>query len=157
MVFLDHGPAPASAAELTIRLGATGARLSPGRIATGAGAELSIRNRTSTPHTVSCPELGLLKRVLPGSDTTVRLDTPGSDVCFLLEQDSGEATLFVSPGPFSVVSETGRFKLVDLPPGSQRLHAWHPRFPPVVRDISLQADQVLRLDLEMGVGQRGAE
>jgi hypothetical protein len=50
------------------------------------------------------------------------------------------------------VSSTGEFALRDLEPGARELRAWHPRFPPAVREVVLEPGAALRVDLEIGVG-----
>lgn len=157
VVFLDSGPAPTTMARLAIRKTRTGVRLEPSYAALGAGQRLEIRNVTALPHTISCPRLELLMQVMPGEVAEAKLDTADSDTCFLLDGDHGEATLFVSPGPFAVVSKGGRFELPDLTPGTKLLRVWHPRFPPLARTVQLGAEETLRIDLEMGVGQTGVE
>jgi hypothetical protein len=54
-----------------------------------------------------------------------------------------------------VVADDGRFELAGLAPGDHELLAWHPRFPPARGGLHIEADAVVRLDLEMGVQQIG--
>jgi hypothetical protein len=62
--------------------------------------------------------------------------------------------VFVSPGPFTVVAEDGRFQLNGLAPGEHQLRAWHPRFPPAQASLRIADGSTAHLDLDMGVDQR---
>ena len=70
---------------------------------------------------------------------------------FVLDAPEVQATVFAVPGPYSVASKEGRWELGNLHPGSRTLHAWHPRFPPVSRTIQVIEDEVIRIDLDIGV------
>ena len=82
----------------------------------------------------------------------VKVPETGSHPLFLLDRPQIEGGVFAAGGPFTVLTTSSHYELRDLTPGAGRLHVWHPRLPPVDRHVDVVADQVLELDLEMGVG-----
>ncbi len=153
VVWLDGAPASASDARLTIRANEFETRLEPAWTALQSGGTLTVVNASPDAHTVSCPSLGLLQRLAPGGELPLRVGETGAHGLFLLDQPQIEGGVFAAPGPFAVPTQTGQFELRDVPPGLVRVHAWHPRFPPVARSVDVGADQTVRIDLEMGVGR----
>jgi hypothetical protein len=85
---------------------------------------------------------------------TVAAAAPGEWPIFALDVPGARALVFAAPGRYCVVSESGRFSLADLPPGRQRLVAWHPRFPSASSAVELQPDRVTRIDFELRVDRR---
>jgi hypothetical protein len=149
------GQSTAPSAEIVIRDGRIGVRLDPGRMAVGAGGSVSITNRSDKRHIVSCPRAGLVRAVEAGAVLEVSLIAAGAYECFVVDVPGAHSTVYAAPGPFAVVSASGRFAIPDLPPGPTVFTAWHPRLPPTRRTVKLTADQLLRLDLEVGVGLQG--
>ena len=119
----------------------------------GRAASSSSRNDSGAAHVLSAPALGLVRRLEPGEQVEIAVADAGEQSLFLLDVPRSESTVFVSPGPFVVVSADGRFELSGLAPGRHALLAWHPRFPPARASLELAPDSVVRLDLEMGVDQ----
>lgn len=156
VVYLADGEPAAAAPTVAIRGDLTGARLEPSQLALGHGAEVVVANHDDRPHVVSCPAAGLLRRLGPGESLAFRPPQAGALALFLPDAPRAQARLFVAPGPFAVVDEAGRYAIVGVEPGRHRLHAWHPRFPPTVREVELAAGRVERVDLELGVGLPGA-
>lgn len=155
VVWLDGAPAPGTGARLTIRANEFETRLEPAWAALASGGTVTLVNASPEAHTVSCPSLGLVQRLAPGDELALRVAEVGAHGLFLLDQPQIEGGVFAAPGPFAVPTQTGRFELRDVAPGAARVHAWHPRFPPVERSVDVAADQTLRIDLEMGVGRGG--
>ncbi len=156
VVWLD-GVAPRGAgARLAIRANEFETRLEPTWVAVAAGATLELSNSTREVHTVSCPSLGIVRRLEPGQALALPVADAGAHALFLLDRPQIEGGVFAAAGPFAVLTNTGHFELRDLVPGAARLHAWHPRLPPVERRVEVVAGEILRVDLEMGVG-RGEE
>lgn len=151
VVFLERGPAPGGELRVSIEEERGRVRLDPLHGALGAGGVLVVANRTSEEHVVSDPTAGMLRRVGAGEELAVTAGDPGIHSIFLLDAPGAEATVFVSPGPYSVASERGRFELRDLAPGPARLRAWHPRFPTASRPVDLVPGRVLQIDLELTV------
>lgn len=143
------------AATLTIREANVGPRLEPAYIAFLAGREIRVSNAAREAYIVSCPSAGAVLKLAAGESALLQISDPGAHEFFLLGVSGAYTQAFASPGPFTIVSDSGRFVLSDLPPGPRTIHAWHPRLPPIARGIALQAGQVLRLDLELGVGVAG--
>lgn len=156
VVHLDHGPSPRGDADLVIRTTGVRTRLDPPHAAVGVGGNVVVRNATSAAHVVSAPALDLVRRIEPGEQLVLPLPSAGEQSLYLLDVPRAEATLFVSPGPFVVVSADGRWELSGLAPGHYSVMAWHPRFPPMQSSLELASDAVVRLDLDMGVAQSDA-
>lgn len=156
VVWLDGREQPRSSVRVTIRANEFETRLEPPWVALAAGGTLELHNTSSETHTVSCPSQGVVRRLAPGDSLELRITDAGAHALFLLDRPQVEGGVFAAPGPFAVLTRTGQFELRDLAPGPARLHAWHPRFPPVELGVEIVADETRRVDLEMGVG-RGAE
>jgi len=157
VVHLDSGPSPAGTAQLVIRASGVRTRLDPPHAAVGAGGVLVVSNASGAAHVLSAPGMGRVHRLEPGQQVEIAVPDAGEQSLFLLDVARSEATVFVSPGPFVVVSADGRFELSGLTPGSHSLLAWHPRFPPARAPLQIAPDSVVRVDLEMGVDQRDDE
>jgi len=153
VVFVEAEPPPGGLLELAIRSTRVNTHLDPAIAAIGAAGRLVVHNATSAAHVLSYPAAGLVQRLEPDERVELALARVGEQGLFVLDVPDAEATIFAAPGPFSVVSQTGRFELRDLAPGRRELRAWHPRFPPTVESVELAADAQLRVDLEMGVSR----
>jgi hypothetical protein len=151
VVYLAEGPSPAGEARLEIRASGVRTRLEPPYAALGLGGALVVENLSDRAHVLSAPGLGLVRRLEPGARLELAPSAAGEQSLFLLDAPRSDATVFVAPGPFAVVSPDGRFELAGLAPGRHELLAWHPRFPPALGALDLRPDSVQRLDLEMGV------
>jgi hypothetical protein len=156
VVWLDGRDAPGASERVAIRANEFETRLEPTWVALAAGGTLMLLNTTTEPQTVSCPSLGAVRRLGPGEALELRIADAGAHPLFLLDHPQVEGGVFAAPGPFAVPTKTGHFELRDVAPGPARLHAWHPRFPPLERGVEIVADETLRVDLELGVG-RGEE
>jgi hypothetical protein len=158
VVYFDIGggkriaQSPPPPAQFFIRDGRVSARLEPNHLAQRAGGSLTVENQSTEVQIISCPARNLVKKLAPGEKTEIRRLRKGEMEVFLLGVPEHGGRIFVAPGPFAVVSSSGRFALQDLPPGRRRIAVWHPRFPPVSRWVELAAGEVTRIDLEVGVG-----
>jgi len=150
----DVAPPPHEHAVIALRAGDGGTRLEPARAAIGAGGEIRVENQSGAPHVVSVPGAGAVRELAPGASMTVAAAAPGEWPIFALDVPGARALVFAAPGRYCVVSESGRFSLADLPPGRQRLVAWHPRFPSASSAVELQPDRVTRIDFELRVDRR---
>jgi len=152
VVWVESGPVqPVEPTSLTIEDGPVRTTISPRFSAQRAGGRLLIENHSSSRHAVSSPEHGILTRIEPGGRLEIPVPEGGEMGVFLLDVPGAESQVFVSPGPFSLVSSSGRYALSGLAPGPVEVHAWHPRFPPVSVRTELRPGEATRLDLEMGV------
>ena len=156
VVHLDAGPSPRGNADLVIRTTGVRTRLDPPNAVVGVGGSVVVANESPAAHVLSAPALGLVRRLEPGEKLELTLAQAGEQSLFLIDVPRAESTLFVSPGAFVVVSTDGRYELSGLPPGRYGVLAWHPRFPPMRAALEVGADDVVRLDLEMGVDQSDA-
>jgi hypothetical protein len=154
VVWLDgETPPPRPPSRVTIRENEFDVRLEPAWVAAPAGGTLALQNATAEVHTVSCPSLGRVDHVAPGQTLELALDEAGAHALFLLDRPQVEGGIFVAPGPYAVAGQSGRFELRDVEPGQARLHAFHPRFPPVALPVNVVPDQTVRVDVLMGVGR----
>lgn len=161
VVYLDHRDAQDSDAiaprvdrevHLAIRGGDIRARLEPAHLAMRTGDVIRLRNLDRDAHIVSCPKASVLQQVAPGEEVRFELSMPGVYRFYLADTSAPGGIVFVAPGPFSVTSNSGRFHIPDLTPGTWTLHAWHPRFPPASREVVLATGDSLEIDFEIGVG-----
>ncbi len=152
--------APARAGEhaaLAIRAGTTHAVFDPPHAALAAGGTITVANQSGEMHVVSCPGAGLVRPLAAGDSVEIAATAPGEWPVYLLDVAGEEARVFAAPGPYRVVSSSGRFELTDLEPGHVPLHAWHPRFPPAQTWVDLAAGSSVRVDLELRVGDHDDE
>jgi hypothetical protein len=152
VVFLAEGAPPAGEIALAIRDTRVEPRIEPAAAAVGAGGRIRIENASASARIVSYPAAKLVRRMAPGEKLELAAPREGEQGVFLLDVPDAGATLFVAPGPYDVVGTTGDYELRDVEPGAHALRAWHPRFPPVRREVELAPDTRRRMDLEMGVG-----
>jgi hypothetical protein len=152
VVYLEGLPAPGGASRLAIRDGRFHPHLEPALDAVGAGGEIRVANASAQPHVVSCPSAGLLRRLAPGEELVIPVAGAGEHRIFVVDVADAEARVFASPGPYAIASEQGRWELRDVAPGRFVLGAWHPRFPPVTREVEVASGQVVRVDLGLQVG-----
>jgi hypothetical protein len=154
VVYVAEGASPSGTAELAIRSTGVRTRLDPAYSAVGAGGRIAVRNDSGAPHVLSVPGIGMLQRLDPGQQVEVPASQAGEQSLYLLDIPRSESVVFVSPGPFTVVREDGRFQLNGLAPGDHQLMAWHPRFPPARASLRIAEGSIAHLDLDMGVDQR---
>jgi hypothetical protein len=149
VVHLGDG-AVSGTARVTIEPTNLGPAFTPPYTAVGDHSVIVVENRDRSAHTLASAELGLLHRVAPGAELEIRVG-PGAAHIHLLDVPSAEALVYGSPGPYAVVSTEGRWELRDLRPGTRMIHAWHPRFPATVCQVTVGTGEVRQVDLEIGV------
>jgi hypothetical protein len=133
-----------------IRDSRVGTRIEPAHGAVGAGGRVIVRNESPNAQVVSYPAADLVRKVAPGESLEIAVPRAGEQGLFLIGRPV-EATVFAAPGPYTVVSASGRFAL-DLPPGPRRLRAWHPRFPTAAADVDLASGARVQVDFDLGLG-----
>ncbi len=151
VVWVEGPAAPRDTTRVAIRDSKHIARLEPRDTAVGQAGSIVIVNESSRVQAVSDPVAGALYRIEPGRSVDITRPAAGLHSLYLLEAADVTARIFVAPGPYAVVSSRGRFRLNGLPPGEARLHAWHPHFPEIEKQIVVPLDAAVRLDLEIGV------
>lgn len=154
VVYVREKRPPAGRLELAIRDTRFGVRIEPAQAAIGAAGRVAIVNQGASRHVVSYPAAGVVREIAPGQVLELAVPQVGEQGVFLLDATAA-ARVFAAPGPFAVVSPSGRFTLDDLAPGRRELHAWHPRFPPARQLVELAANARVRVDLQLGVGVSG--
>lgn len=157
VVYVEGAAPPAGELRLGLLEDERGLRFVPRDAALGAGARVVVENRGAVARLVSCPAAGVLARLAPGEAVRIPDPGPGALEVFALDGGGARARLFVAPGPFARVAPSGRYELLDLPPGLRRLHVWHPRFPSTTRSVELRAGAVARVDLDVGVDVDGED
>lgn len=157
VVYVEGAPRPAAPLALAIRSGVGGVRFEPAHAALPVGGTIQVANRSDAEQVVSCPQAGLLRSLASGEELSLPAASGGELALFVPDAPDAVARVFAAPGPFSAVSDAGRYALLELPPGAHRLHAWHPRFPPASQGVELAPGVVARVDLELGVGLSGAD
>lgn len=157
VVWVEAPPPGGSTTRIAIRDGIAGVRFDPPHAALAAGGTITVVNESERPHLLSVPAAGLVRPLATGDTLPIENAAAGEWALHLLDVPGEEARVFAAPGPFQVVSTSGRFALGDLAPGAAQLHAWHPRFPPATRAISLAAGAPTRVDLELRVGRPSQE
>lgn len=151
VVYLDQVREPSGTARLMIRPSRFGLRLDPEMAAVGLFGSIEVVNSSEESALVSCPSANLLQELEPGSKIVIPAARPGLQEIFVLDSSGTQASVFVSSGPYTVISEQGRFELSDIPPGTSTLRVWHPRFPPLARQVEISPDVIQRMDLEMRI------
>lgn len=156
-VVYGPGPAPGGSATVVIRGGGSEPRLDPPYAAIGANGSIRVENASPDPHVLSLPAVDVIRRIAPGEAAEIPIAQAGEQPVFLLDVSRARATVFVAPGPFAIVADSGRFEIAGLVPGPGRVNVWHPRFPPGERTLELPPGRVVRVDFELGVEQIHAE
>jgi plastocyanin len=83
---------------------------------------------------------------LPGTTKKVTLKEPGAVPLRCRTHQNMRGLIFVSPSPyFAVTDDRGQFEILNVPYGSYRIEAWHPR---LTAEESARGGQVL----EVGAG-----
>jgi plastocyanin len=81
---------------------------------------------------------------LPGTAKKVTLKEPGAVPLRCRTHQNMRGLIFVSPSPyFSVTDDRGEFEIRNVPVGSYRIEAWHPR---LTAEESARGAQVLKVD-----------
>ena len=155
VVYLEGRPAPDGTARLAVRSSALGPRFDPPQASVGASGSFTLSNESGRPYAISCPSMNLLRRLEPGATEEIARPPVGAHACYLLDAPETKSILFVSPGPFAVVSGGGDWSLRNVEPGPVSVVAWHPRFPPSERAVEVKPDAILRLDFELRVDAPG--
>jgi hypothetical protein len=152
VVYVDGPSHGRETAAVTLGSTAAGPRFDSTYVAIGVGGDLAVRNADDHAHVFSCPSAGFLKRLDAGESTTLQVHAQGEMEVFVLDARAASATIFAVRGPYTVVSKNGRWALPGLAPGERDLHAWHPRFPVLSREVQVTENEATRVDLDIGVG-----
>lgn len=151
VVYLDSVPPQAGDVTVTIKESNGQVRLSPANAAVGLGSKIVVKNETSSAQVVSCPEAEFLQGLEAGQSLTIETKNAGAVNVFTLSDDQSPATVFVSPGLFTVASGSGAWELRDLDPKSATVKAWHPRFPEASQGVSVKKGESQEIELQLRV------
>ena len=119
VVYLEDRPSPTGSSEIALRESPIGPRFSPAQSAVGVGGTIVVINETDRVQVLTCPRLDVWIAVDPGERLELDAREAGSIELFLIEGTEAHATVFSSPGPFSVVDAGGNWWLLDQPPGAR--------------------------------------
>lgn len=146
VVYMEQPARPGERVSLQIRAG----RIEPATAILGAGGTITLHNSSSRKHTVAIPFDDLIRQIAPGAGFEIRVTRPGARSIFLIDvPGEAEATVFVSPGPYSVVGSDGRFELEDVDPGRQKLYGWRTDEPDIFSWVKIAHDRVQRFDFNL--------
>lgn len=147
------GPATPAPAPIEAEITTSDKELSPHVLVVPVGSTVSFPNHDPFNHNVfSLSEenpfdLGLYGR---GEARSVRFARPGIAQIYCNVHAQMSAVVVVRDTPwFTQPSSDGSFSLSAVPPGRYLLHAWHERVSEITRELSVPADGVADLSLEM--------
>lgn len=137
-------------------------RFSPRILVVGPGAEVAFRNSDPLLHNIFSPDekepvdLGTYPE---GESRSHRFERIGPHVILCNIHPEMEAWVYVAPSPWRAVSsETGEFRIADVPPGDYRLHVWHRRTSPLERALTVPPEGTSTMNLDLrddAEGDRG--
>ena len=149
VVYLERGTSALTLPADTVVLDQRGLRFLPGTLAVSRGTTVAFLNNDDIQHNVFSPgevigtgdpfDLGTYSR------GEMRFHTfPDLGVHTILCNVHPEMLAYVVSVPTeyrAVTDSQGRFSITDVPPGTYRLHVWHP--------LSSEVDQEVRIDSEL--------
>ena len=128
----DGRPLPPTPVEKTIRQ--ENIRFRPDFLIVPAGSTIRFENHDDEVHNIysKTPENRFDTGAhLPHTVKTVTLKNPGAVPIRCRTHPTMRGMIYVTPSAFfSPTNAQGRFDIRDLPPGSYRVTAWHPRLSP---------------------------
>ena len=134
-------------------IGTSGKEFSPHVLVVPVGSTVSFPNYDPFNHNVfSLSEgnpfdLGLYGR---GQSRSVRFDKPGLVQVYCNVHAQMSALVLVRDSPwYTQPGSDGSFALSGVPAGSYTLHAWHERAPEITRPLSVPAEGIEHLALEL--------
>lgn len=147
VVYLADGPPPSDTASLELRDSGRGPHLAPTLSVAGLKGKIRISNTSAEARVVASPEANWLERIPAGGMAEFHPRRSGAHTIMLLGATGPPASIFVAPGPFSVVSPRGHWQLFDVSPGTRSLQTWHSRFPSTQKTVTVARDKEAWLDL----------
>jgi plastocyanin len=130
------------------------ARFSPGFLVVTVGQPIEMPNDDTIFHNVfsySRPndfDLGLYRS---GDSRTLRFEHAGPVRLYCSIHERMNGLIFVAPTRlFAVPSPSGDFRIPNVPPGRYRLRVWSERVPGLARELTLDGDEHVRLELALG-------
>jgi plastocyanin len=83
---------------------------------------------------------------------SLTFDKPGRvDVFCSIHKDMHCVILVLENPYFAATDAQGRYKIMNVPAGTYKLHAWHERMPGKVNEITVPADGEVRVDFTLGI------
>lgn len=119
------------------------------------GSTVSFPNLDPIFHNVfslSRPKTFDLGRYPKSETRTVTFDEPGVVPVFChLHSDMSAVVVVLDTPWYTIPKANGLYQIADLPPGQYRVTAWHERSPSVATEITIEAGQVVSLDLSIPI------
>jgi plastocyanin len=95
-------------------------------------------------------DLGLYKGNPP--EKRVTFDKPGRvDVFCSIHENMHCVVLVLENSYFASTDENGDYKILNVPPGTYKLEAWHERLPPDEQQIVVPTNGEVRVDFTLGI------
>jgi plastocyanin len=117
------------------------------------GTNVDFPNGDGVFHNVfslSSPRVFDLGRYPRGSSRSRLFDRPGVVQVFChIHADMSAVVLVLENTYFTQPDSTGRFALVDVPPGEYRIVAWHERIRPIAHTIRVEAGKTTTVDFNI--------
>jgi len=155
LVYLEGPPSPAGTTVFAIGDAREGFDRKSDVV--GVGGEIVLTNVGSRRRVVSCPDAGLLEAIEPSHELRIAASKVGAWEVSLVDSPVDSTLVFVSPGPFTIVSESGLWALRDVSPARGTIHVWHPRLPGTSRPVEVLEGVVTRADLVVSVDNLRSE
>jgi plastocyanin len=144
---------PVAVAPVAVEIGTSRKEFSPHVLVVPAGSSVGFPNHDPFNHNVfslseeSPFDLGLYGR---GQTRSVRFARSGIVRVYCNVHAQMSAIVVVRDSPyFAQPSSDGSFTLPSVPPGEYSLHLWHERAPEVTRVLTVPADGIGALALEL--------
>jgi plastocyanin len=151
-------PAPSKPVQvMTTRIAQKGAMFTPHILPIVVGTTVEWPNYDDILHNVfsfseTKPfDLGLYKSP---EVKKVTFDKPGRVDVFCSIHARMNCIVMVLENPFfATTNERGGYKILNVPPGTYRLRAWHERLPSQVREITVPDQGEVKADFLLGITQ----
>jgi plastocyanin len=122
-----------------------------------AGTEVSFRNDDKVFHNIRSKSpayqfnFGQISSSKAANVRKVKFDKPGVVPVDCDVHSEMHAFILIKPNPFfALADEKGLFSLQHLPVGKYKIQAWHEKFEPVVKEITITEGQATTVELNLG-------
>ena len=161
VVFIDgpvsNAPAPDKTIQVltTRKINQKGAMFSPHVLPVMVGTTVEWPNHDEILHNVfSISEtkpfdLGLYKHP---EVKRITFDKPGRVDAFCSIHKAMNCVILVLENPhFGATDDSGRYSILNVPPGTYKLKAWHERLPNQIKEVTVPEAGEVRMDFTLGI------